>query len=779
MKSRMWLFQLPILAACLLGFEIVREGENGNLRSQFVRETLFQPLKSLSGKFTDLKFAARGVQQPKRKVVIVGIDEASVAEYGRWPWARDTIAALIEKVFAAGASVVGLDMFFPEPDDRVPSQLAAALRQYGLSHLVAQAQTDPVLARTIAKHRDRLVLAWMTESPCQPSITSKEECPVLNPDAIASHAKSLGHFAITGPSPAAGARADATPVMSAVTVTSNLDSLNTAARFAGFVNSWADADGVNRRTAPILLVDGVPYPSLALEVARVALNEDVAVDWNENLTIKAIRLAKSRRALPVSPLGAIDPNFRGPSFTYPYVSAAQIFEEGTSVNVGINRELASTKDSVFKDAVVLIGAAAVGLYDMRAFPFDANVPGVEGHATIVDNIISGDLIRSTASGEGRFWIFLLLSLGAAALAVGLQFLRPLAALGAFAGLILIFGYIDFVVLFRGALINWDTSFVYVEWFGVFLVAIAAKMVLEEQQKKFIYSAFGRYVSPKMVDSIVRDPSRLSLGGEKKELTILFSDIRGFTTLSEKMEARFLSRFLNQYLGAMTDIVVDENQGTLDKYIGDAIMAFWGAPLSQPDHAALACQAAVRMMKRLHELRPTFQKEFGIHVDAGIGIDSGSVSVGNMGSAKNFNYTVIGDHVNLASRLEGLTKPYGVSIVTTRQTLEQIRASGKPVPAHRVLDKVRVKGKTQVVEVIQILDHDISERALEIFEKGRELYEQMKWDDAIEKFEAADELMRPELDSSDGPCKMFIERCQTFRQTPPASDWDGSWEMTSK
>jgi adenylate cyclase len=344
------------------------------------------------------------------------------------------------------------------------------------------------------------------------------------------------------------------------------------------------------------------------------------------------------------------------------------------------------------------------------------------------------------------------------------------------------GFFDVKILFSQNNINWNTSLLAIELFSIFVFTLAIKYVKEERNKKFVRGAFAKYVAPAVVDSILKDPAKLTVGGEKKDLTILFSDIRGFTTFSEKMDAKALSSFLNDYLGIMTEIVF-ANEGTLDKYIGDAIMAFWGAPLDQPRHAENACRAAVQMMQALAQNKDRFREQYGVEVDIGIGLNTGTVSVGNMGSSNNFAYTVIGDHVNLASRLEGLTKYYATSIVTTRFAFDSIKNSGRPEPEHRILDFVKVKGKKKAVELIQVLDRPMSREALEVFEQARQTYRLQKWDDAIGLFKKANDLIivkdGAKFGELDGACAMYIERCEKLKNSPPGPDWDGTWEMDSK
>jgi adenylate cyclase len=340
------------------------------------------------------------------------------------------------------------------------------------------------------------------------------------------------------------------------------------------------------------------------------------------------------------------------------------------------------------------------------------------------------------------------------------------------------GAFDFGWLFSRKNLNWNTSLFYLEFAFIFLSTFALKYILEERNKKFIRLAFSKYVAPAVVDSILKDHAKLSVGGTKKELTILFSDIRGFTTFSEKMDAVALAKFLNEYLGTMTDLVF-KHQGTLDKYIGDAVMAFWGAPLDQPDHAANALKTAIEMQQALRQIGPVLKAKYDVDVAIGIGVNSGNVSVGNMGSDRIFEYTVIGDHVNLSSRLEGVTKTYGVEILTTRFTIASIEANQLKPPPHRVLDQLKVKGKSQAVELIEVFSIDPNPEVLEAFARGRSLYRNRHWDDAIAEFKKADELAKKDQPRGDPPSLVFLERCQEFKNSPPAADWDGSWEMHSK
>jgi adenylate cyclase len=570
-----------------------------------------------------------------------------------------------------------------------------------------------------------------------------------------------------------------TPIMSMATVIANIDEFTQAAAHGGYFNAFQDPDGMVRRSSLLMLGNGKAYPSLPLEMARVGLKEDLRVEIGEDLHVSRLGFIKSGRDLPVTPLGAAEFNFRGPGRTFTYIPALDVLRKTDIIEDEVNRKLAGqSKRALLKDAYVLIGVSALGVFDMRAFPFDSNVPGVEGHATMLDNLLSNDLMIPSSNTHAVRWILGFMLLGALLFAYAIQELESVPALLTFAGFVISFGYIDFKLLFSQRHINWDTSFLYLEFALLFIFTLAAKYVDEERNKKFIRSAFSKYVAPAIVDSILKDPTKLSLGGERKELTILFSDIRGFTTFSEAMDAKNLSHFLNDYLGIMTKIVFAHN-GTLDKYIGDAVMAFWGAPLDQPDHAANAVKAASAMMVALAENKARWKKEYNVEVNIGVGVNSGVVSVGNMGSSENFEYTVIGDHVNLASRLEGLTKAYGVGVVTTRFTFDIIKRLGMSQPEHRVLDFVKVKGKKTAVELIQIMDRPASGEGQKLFAEAVELYRAQRWDEATLRFEQASPHFSPPEGKMDGPCEVYIERCQDFKKAPPAPGWDGSWEMTSK
>jgi adenylate cyclase len=539
-----------------------------------------------------------------------------------------------------------------------------------------------------------------------------------------------------------------------------------------------EPDGSIRIVPLVGVVGGKFYPSLPLEMARTILKDQIEVQASSKGEIDRLAYFRAKAGIVANRRGMAEVNFRGPAGSFSSISAQDLLTEKPVLEDDINRKLAGvSKAEILRDAYVLVGATALGTHDTKPTPFDGDMPGLEIHATVLDNLLSHELL-SQGSDRMGFWVVLLMMVfGMYWLAMHTKRLEAIPALAEFAVFVGLVHFTDFFFLFPNSR-DWNTGFLYLEALTLMLFTLVAKYVAEEEKKKYIRGAFAKYLAPAVVDQIVRDPSSLHLGGTRKPLTILFSDIRGFTTFSERMDAKLLSDFLNDYLGIMTGLVF-ENRGTLDKYIGDAIMAFWGAPLANGEHALHCCRTAVKMMGALQKNRARFLEKYGVNVNIGVGINTGEVSVGNMGSDASFSYTVIGDSVNLASRLESATKAYGVSILTTRGTLDSVEGAGASPPPYRMLDSVRVKGKQRAVDIVEILWREFPPEALDHFEKGRALYSRQKWDEAIAEFRECDRNVTAAFNEPDGPSHTFITRCETFKNEPPGSDWDGSWEFDSK
>ena len=308
---------------------------------------------------------------------------------------------------------------------------------------------------------------------------------------------------------------------------------------------------------------------------------------------------------------------------------------------------------------------------------------------------------------------------------------------------------------------------------VYIALIVIYYLTEERSRKWITSVFGKYVSPVVIDNLIKNPDKLNLGGEKRNITIFFSDIRGFTTISEKLEPEELVHLLNEYLTEMTSIIT-KDEGLVDKFMGDAIMAFWGAPLDQPKHAEMACSSSLEMIEKLKELQKKWKKEKTPSFDIGIGLNSGDAIVGNMGSSNRFDYTAIGDNVNLASRLEGLNNLNGTNIIISDNTYKKIKGKFET----RKLDAVKVKGKEKQILIYELIFNKgkLSKKHrdfVKFYEEGFELYFKKKWKEAIKLFQAALKL------KDDKASHVFINRCKEFIKNPPPSGWDGIWEMKTK
>ncbi len=413
---------------------------------------------------------------------------------------------------------------------------------------------------------------------------------------------------------------------------------------------------------------------------------------------------------------------------------------------------------IFKDKIVAIGVTAPNLHDIVLTPFN-QMPGVVLNANEIQTLIDGAFFHDAS----RRVSFALLALIVLCVFLAVRKLKRLRTLSIALSVIFFAIIVDASVAFGFHII---TPIFYEILTLVFAIvaSLAYEYISTAKEKAFIKNSFQHYLTPQVIEQILKDPEKLKLGGEKRNMTILFSDIRGFTTISEALTPEELTKLLNEYLSAMTDIIMDQN-GVVDKYIGDAIMAFWGAPIDNPVHATDACRSAVFMMKRLRE----FNLQSKTPLNIGIGLNTGDVVVGNMGSHKRFNYTVMGDEVNLASRLESLTKYYRVSILVTEQTAEDADLR------FRELDLVIVKGKKEPKKIFELIvdgSSDVFDQALEAFQDGRHEYVKGNWDAAIAQFKKAIAF------HDDGPSHLFVERCEKLKAHPP-EHWDGVYVFESK
>lgn len=510
----------------------------------------------------------------------------------------------------------------------------------------------------------------------------------------------------------------------------------------GLVNTPADPDGVFRRLPIKVFENRSQVPIFAVEISKKYLKQ------TKNLSVDNI---------PTDENGRMMVNFAGGPNSYRIVSATDVLDN-------------TLGEDAFQDKVVLIGATAADLHDQMQVPtsFRSPMSGVEVIANQVDTIISKKFLTFFSLTVQTLILFLFLSL----LGFILAFMNIRRSL--IFSVILLAGYVLIALyLFdQGRVV--DIFFPVLGAFLVNLVMTSWRYFSEEKEKMFLKNAFSRYISGDVIEDIIKDPDKLKLGGQKKKMTILFSDIRGFTTISEKLSPEDLVSLLNQYLTKMTDLIMDYS-GVVDKYIGDAIMAFWGAPIEEEDHAILACQTALKMKSVVRKNHKKWKTDFDVALNIGIGINTDDVIVGNMGSEKRFDYTVIGDGVNLASRLEGITKYYGVPIVVSGSTQKMAKRDF----VFRYLDKVAVKGKAEGVEIYELIakKETCKQEALEMcsrFQKCVEEYQNRRWQKCIDALNDYSKLY-----PFDEPAKLLLKRCEKFLIFPPDENWDGAYVLESK
>jgi len=688
------------------------------------------------------------------RIVIVDIDEKSLAEIGRWPWSRDRVARLVDQLFNYyGVAMVGFDIVFPEPDHSSGLRILKALAKNEFADnkayrkkvesLQGELDYDHLLAQSF---KNRLVLLGYYFKSYEGSGTSNSG--VLPPPSFDSDIFK-GKNVLARQAQGYGG---------------NLPALQKAAAGAGHFTPWIDDDGVVRRVPMIYEYKGNYYESLSLAMARMlyGVKQTKPVFASPELSRKTgypdlESLALDFVHIPVDEhVQALVP-YRGFQGSFPYVSAADVIN-GTA------------DKKVLQDRIVLVGTTAPGLYDLRTTPVQKQYPGVEIHANLLAGIMDQDIKEAPAYAKGVN--ILQVTLTGVVLALLLPLLSPvwtgLTAAGFMAAILGInfwFWQAQNLVLPLAAVLTLVVC--------IFVLNMSYGFFVERRGKKQIAATFGQYVPPELVDEMNFDPKSYTLEAENREMTVLFSDVRGFTTLSEGLSPADLSELMNAYLTPMTSLIHD-NRGTIDKYMGDAIMAFWGAPVDNPEHARSAVLTAMAMQERMTAIRKEFRERGWPEIHIGIGINTGSMSVGNMGSKFRMAYTVLGDAVNLGSRLEGLTKTYGVEIIVSEST----RAEA-PEYTYRELDVVRVKGKDKPIAIYEpvALDEEVAPEELEelqAYEAALAAYRRLDWEQAEAQFNRLHEQ------SPDRTLyRLYLDRIAAFKQSPPDADWDGVFTHTTK
>ena len=751
---------------------------------------LFDFLKRFEYDTLDTRFRYRPARYtpPDSRIVIVAIDQRSQEIFGKWPFPRKYFGQMLDALHEDGAQVAAFDVTFDKPDQTAApvSALWARLeadKKAGhapdpklaseVSGLVTEFDSDAQFATALRRFGPVVLGNFFLE----PQEVRGIDGAVLDKYAEMVQWYALNRVALN---PSSG-QADFASLLNsyqfegtlyAATV-ANIPELappeNNEKTAIGFFNISSDADGVLRRSLLLLpfgrsnRADDIDlYGSLEVQTLRLYLGlktDQITVNYGP----AGIASLQFGDRLTVRPdyLGRTIINYRGPRGTYPYYSLADV----------VQRQFVP---GAFKDKIVLVGASATGIGDLRTPPFGGiDYPGMEVHANVIDNMLNGGFL---VRGAHQILLDLLLifafglPLGFALALVsprwmwfGLALLIPFAAL-------------SYSAFLRGWWLNFTLPA------GTLTANVMAvslyRALVEEKEKRKVRSAFGQYLSPEVIRRLLLNPQLVE--PRKTEITVMFSDIRGFTTISEKLDAQELALFLNGYLSDMTRIVFN-TRGTLDKYIGDAVMAFWGAPYEDSQHAVQACLAALEMMKHMRELRKKWTAEGKPALDIGIGLNSGVASVGNMGSQLRYGYTALGDAVNLSSRLEGLNKEYGTHILVNESTHAAAQDSGF---VFRELDLIRVKGKLQPVTIYELVARysDLRENGtlgevqeqVRQFNEARGWYRQRQWAESQAGFQAILERW-----GDDGPSTLYLRRCQEYLAEEPLPDWDGVFTMTHK
>jgi len=680
-------------------------------------------------------------------VRIVDVDDHSLKQVGQWPWPRGIIAQMLDRLREAGAAVVVFDVLFPEPDRTSPQLLLPLLSSNGVSEEAAGQllskvrDPDEVLAQALAKVPSVLGFA-LTEKGGTNNLINKA---------------GFSFAAAAGADPLI--RTDHFPE-----VVADLPVLQKAAAGEGAVNPHLDGDSVLRRVPLVYrLGKDRPVPSLAAEALRLAAGAHSYIakgagangeaSYGVNTGLNAVKIGPF--VVPTDGAGMVWLHY---SRTDPslYISATDILS-------------GNFDPEKIKDNIVLIGASAKGLQDLHPTPLAPDTPGTEIHAQLIEQVLQGSYLDRPDWAPGAEAFFTLVI----GLVLVVAIPRTSASLSGAVGLVAVIAAVAASwYAFTGARLLFDPVYPITVLGIVYVGTTLLSHRQTERRQREIRQAFSRYMSPHMVAELAKHPEKLKLGGEIKLITIMFCDIRGFTTLSEGLTAQELGHLINDFLTPMTEIITG-HQGTIDKYIGDCIMAFWNAPLDDPDHAKNAVAAAHDMRKRLVELNKEWAAAGRRQIHIGIGINTGECCVGNFGSQQRFDYSLLGDPVNLSSRLEGLTKQYGVDLVIGEDTAELLGEDPNLIE----LDLVAVKGKSRAVRIYTILSHPVETAQFNARHAALlEAYRQRDWHGALGMLEDATLRAEPGMAAV---YDVFRERITQLQADSLPEDWDGVYVAHEK
>jgi len=726
-------FSRFVCLALLLGFAVLRVADPAPVEE--IRVRTFDTFQAIDPRVKTI-----------RPVTIVDVDERSLAKLGQWPWPRTYVADMITNLTSLGAVVIAFDAVFSEPDRLNPDVAADTMRDLDeatRTKLRALPSNDQIMADAI--RRSRVVVGETGLS----TVLSKRD------DTLP-----MTGFATLGE--------DAEPYLYEFPgLLRNVRVLEDAAAGRGLFTIRTERDGIVRRVPMILEAQGAVMPSLSLEMLRVVTGTPSVLIKTDKAGIKSVGLRGLE--IPTDKNGQLWVHFarQDPSI---YVSAADVIDGKVPV------------DKV-KGKLVLVGTSAVGLNDIKTTPVSPAMPGVEIHAQVLESALThAVLAQPNYAIAVEFFAALILGLLVIIFTPRLGPVR-LVIVGALFASVLIGTSWYFYTQYRLLI---DFTYPLMSTTAIYLTLIFSSFVREQAQRKQIRTAFAQYMSPALVEQLAQSPEKLVLGGEEREMTVMFSDVRGFTTISEtyKHDPQGLTALMNRFLTPLTNAIL-ARKGTVDKYMGDAIMAFWNAPLDDREHQINACAAAVDMLDKIDELNKVREQEAedGGHVyiplNVGIGLNTGTCVVGNMGSDLRFDYSVYGDSVNLASRLEGQSKEYGFPIIVGSTTA----LAAKDRFAILELDFIIVKGKTEPEVIYAVAGREEMARS-ERFQKLRNLtiemlaaYRNRDWDGALEAI--ARGRRTDETHALERLYKLYENRILAFQKDPPPDDWNGAFALLTK
>lgn len=722
-------------------------------------------LNLIDKKWVDFIMKERPVQPHSSEVVIATIDTKSVDRFGRWPWPRSRMAEMVKALNEYyEAATITFDIVFSEPEQggglRVTSEYSKVFNKMGLNkggsgarfvkyleNRKSELDGDTIFGKQLAKKKNTILGYLFFTNPAGLEHLSEED-KRESAKRIAGSEISLLKGSITQGI-----------IPNGYAPESNIYKIYKGGTYSGFFNVNPDVeDGTVRRVHLLMRYKENIYPNLDLQTLRQYYGAQGIVVEADRDTGNISTITVGNKVIVTDIDGSILLNYKGPEKTFPHYSIADIIDHKIP------------KDQI-EGRIVLIGATEPGIFDLRTTPVGVAYPGVEIHATLLDNLLTDSNFSLTDTNHALTLLVMLLF--GVVLGVVLPNLRAVYSAGLTLALLL--GYIFAHRWMVMEMLTW-TSSIYVAlvillvWAGVTLY----QYLVSDKDKRFIKGAFQQYLSPEVIGQLMDNPDLLKLGGERREMTAFFSDVAGFSSISEQLTPEQLVNLLNMYLTQMSNIIMDYG-GTVDKYEGDAIIAFFGAPVSYEDHAKRACHVTVDMQRKLDVLREEWMADGLPRIDHRIGLNTGQMVVGNMGSEDRFDYTMMGNSVNLAARLEGANKNYGTYSMISEMTYQP----AKDAVEVRELDLIRVIGINTPVRVYELLAKkgewtEEQSKGVPYFLKGLELYRKQEWDEAAKYFKATFKFM-----PDDPPSKIFIARCEDFKANPPGDEWDGVFTAASK